>query len=631
MNKRNEPIREVTIKELFSSEEYQIPIYQRNYAWGESEIIQLIQDIADYSKKNSENYYIGNLIVFKKQIGQSYTFEIIDGQQRLTTLTILLSVLKDKFQDKFNDNIDWYKLNFHFESRKISTDTLKILYEGKYDTLLKRTDLVYNTDITHAYEIILKGLNRILKETSQNMDDFYNYLINKVSILRVPVPDDTDLNHYFEIMNTRGEQLEKQEILKAKCIANLKEDKDRYIFSLIWEACSNMEKYVQSGFSDTTVRKKIFGKDWNRLEFEDFDSLSKKLAKNVVDDDSSTIIEYIINDEIMKSGDENDSNEFIDRFTSVINFSNFLLQILRIQTKGIAPLDDKNLLEIFDKHLNSNEEVKEFGFNLLKGKFLFDKFVIKREYLKGIDNWSLKKFVSQNKGNYVNTYSKEDEGANKKILMILSMFQATTPGYSRKDWLNATLKYLFEQHEKIIPEKYIEYLEGVAKSFLFDRFIAKEPLDYYEIIYKNNGVPQNNVGDLDLSKLDSGTAVENFIFNYLDFLLWNKNKYSSFEFNASRNSIEHFYPQMPMEGFESLADNCLHNFGNLCIITREKNSSLRNFMPKTKIDFYEKNHNKNNIDSIKQKLMMDITRNGRWSENEIKKHGDEMKKVLISS
>jgi uncharacterized protein with ParB-like and HNH nuclease domain len=82
-----------TIKELFSSDSYIIPIYQRNYAWGEPEITQLIQDIFDYIKKN-QNYYIGNLIVWERKKLNGISFDTIDGQQRLTTISILLSLMK---------------------------------------------------------------------------------------------------------------------------------------------------------------------------------------------------------------------------------------------------------------------------------------------------------------------------------------------------------------------------------------------------------------------------------------------------------------------------------------------------------------------------------------------------------
>ncbi|NMC98414.1 MAG: DUF262 domain-containing protein, partial [Bacteroidales bacterium] len=84
-----------SIKELFRTDDYVIPIYQRNYEWGEPEITQLIQDIVDYLLKSKDTeYYIGSLIVYERKLGSDVKYEIIDGQQRLTTLTILLDVIK---------------------------------------------------------------------------------------------------------------------------------------------------------------------------------------------------------------------------------------------------------------------------------------------------------------------------------------------------------------------------------------------------------------------------------------------------------------------------------------------------------------------------------------------------------
>ena len=77
-------------KTIFNTQEkYIIPLYQRDYAWTEKEIAQLIEDINDIDDKNNEIYYIGSLIVHKRD----NTYEVIDGQQRLTTLYLLLACL----------------------------------------------------------------------------------------------------------------------------------------------------------------------------------------------------------------------------------------------------------------------------------------------------------------------------------------------------------------------------------------------------------------------------------------------------------------------------------------------------------------------------------------------------------
>ena len=78
------------------------------------------------------------------------------------------------------------------------------------------------------------------------------------------VPQGIDLNHYFEIMNTRGEQLELHEIAKAKFLEVLDTEHDKKTAALIWEKCSNMDSYIQMNF-DPRVRKSVFTNDWSSI------------------------------------------------------------------------------------------------------------------------------------------------------------------------------------------------------------------------------------------------------------------------------------------------------------------------------------------------------------------------------
>ena len=96
----NNNLKSYNIKELLDNNKYVIPIYQRNFAWRKNEISQLIMDISDYANENKYKqacYYIGTLIVDRKDNG---SLEIIDGQQRLTTLYILLSLIKNEYSTK---------------------------------------------------------------------------------------------------------------------------------------------------------------------------------------------------------------------------------------------------------------------------------------------------------------------------------------------------------------------------------------------------------------------------------------------------------------------------------------------------------------------------------------------------
>ena len=125
----------LNIREFLSEGKYVIPIYQRNYDWGEREALQLLEDISDYAQKNKEQnkkqnegqpYYIGSAVVFLRTAhGETY-FETIDGQQRLTTLTILACLLKHQ------KRADWFeKPNLSYDHRKEADEALMMLVNGQ--------------------------------------------------------------------------------------------------------------------------------------------------------------------------------------------------------------------------------------------------------------------------------------------------------------------------------------------------------------------------------------------------------------------------------------------------------------------------------------------------------------------
>ena len=240
MSNAKEYVKTLTISDLFNDENkcnYIIPIYQRNYAWGDDEISSLLQDIKNACEKNKEqdkNYYIGSLVVYRRDNGD---FEVIDGQQRLTTLTLIMHHLgKLSFR------------NVSFEHRDESEQALSNLNSEK---------------LPSNFSQALKTIKKIIDEWGNNKDKIVEFLLDKVEIIRTEVPEGTDLNHYFEIMNTRGEQLEKHEILKARLMENLSEGIEQSLFAKIWDACSDMSRYAVMGF-DSELREVIFGNDWQK-------------------------------------------------------------------------------------------------------------------------------------------------------------------------------------------------------------------------------------------------------------------------------------------------------------------------------------------------------------------------------
>ena len=238
MRAANDKPEMLTVQSLLSTDEYLIPMYQRNYAWEEPHLSQLIQDVWDYHALG-KNYYIGTLVVYDRKDG---TYETVDGQQRLTTLNIILCALRNEFEIGDVD-LNWYKgVNISYEFRERSTRTLMALYSYTNDEDLE------DDAIKNMYYSVRRNIESIVP--NDKFTEFLDYFFNKVKVTRVILPADTDLNHYFEIMNSRGEQLEKHEILKALIMRSSSMNLHKsWLIGQIWEACADMDRYVPLNFT----------------------------------------------------------------------------------------------------------------------------------------------------------------------------------------------------------------------------------------------------------------------------------------------------------------------------------------------------------------------------------------------
>lgn len=638
-------IQELTIKELLSSNEYRIPIYQRNYAWGVGETTQLIQDIADYAKDSPvNNYYIGNLIVFPRHKDNSLYFETIDGQQRTTTITILLCALKHNYS-KYD--LAWYsKVNLSFDHREKSNLTLFALHSNpeaiNYSVVNANIMAVYNK----AWSIVYK----ICQDKEISVSSFIDYLLNKVIILRISVPKDTNLNHYFEIMNSRGEQLEQHEIVKAQLMAPIKEDQSAMAaFNLIWEACSNMDRYVQLNFSKTT-REQIFDNNGTESIKITFKDLAALYSKNSVlgNEKNHSLMRLFVdaanNTPYSKPWEDGTDKDQSEAYHSLITFSNFLLHALKIirpDNKEVV-LDDKRLTKIFKSVVKSERDAAsfsiEFIMKLLDIRFLFDRYIIKRKQ----DKWSLKKLSPQkadkDKYYYKDTFSQtesEDDrsGQNRNIVTLLSMFHVSAPTQIYKHWMNASLYYVYN-HRNTNASEYAEYLWNLSKAYMLDRYLAvpEKKVPFETIIFKNNGKSVNHSKDILWSNINideypqKGEHVENFVFNFYDYLLLRETNDADFEFSY-RTSVEHFYPQHPTDK-EPMDFNHLHSFGNLCLVSRGMNSKFTNNLPGAKYENFGDAKAMKTY-SLKLKSMMNTIKKGeRWDETKIVQEEQDIKELI---
>ena len=642
MNKKRREIDRLTIlagarKTLFSEVgvRYVIPRYQRAYAWEEKEIEQLIDDICD-DNDPKRDYYIGSLIVARRKVDDGVEYEVIDGQQRLTTIYLLLQCLLDEGYFSRGEVSVGEALSFDCRSKSnctlayIRSDARKS--EGKEELL--------DQSILLAVDIIKKKLAREFGDRVEDQKKFVDRL-KHVVLYRIEVPEHTDLNRYFEIMNTRGEQLEQHDILKARLMNYLDDACEREAFARIWEACSDMTGYVQMHFS-VEDREKLFVEQWSSLSSEDaLRELCKGKRRSEGKSEGLDITEII--DSKSKEEDEDGTQEGRDaeaRFESIIDFPYFLLHVLRVfcRVKRLSMdgaeelgslLDDKLLLKDFDKVIAYCEKrgdmdvkrwfARTFIQFLLRSRFLFDKFIIKRENTEDDQDgrWSLKELRTSGAGSakkpyyadtslrYKSEWEKTYAPRNKECLMIQSALRVSYTSPKVMHWITELLVWLFNNNE---TERYklTDEAERIAAEAVMENF-------------------------LDLGNYELGVQTPHVVFNYLDYLLWkeDKEKYKDFVFEF-RNSVEHWYPQHPSEGTFEAWDG-IDTFGNLCIISRSVNSKFSNLSPESKMKSYKKMVQKG---SLKLRIMGDIIERGTsetWRLSECAKHEEEMISLLCEA
>lgn len=613
---------------LFSRDDsYVVPIYQRAFAWTDVEIEQLIDDINDFdSRQNTDSagansYYLGSLIVnAKKDDSEHEVCEVIDGQQRLTTLFLLLSylgLLKDA-----------------------DTGRLRFECRGKSNYTLENINNIASADSDRVETALLSG-RKAIEEKFQRGDGIdKNEFISKlqrVIIFRIEVPPRTDLNRYFEIMNTRGEQLEPTDILKARIMdmCDRDNDREREWFARVWDACRDMDGYVQMHF-DTTTRVKLFGRDWNSLApIKDvIDSQEDSSSSS----DGKTAIELIEDDgRVSFSNSEKEIDPETSRFKSIISFPVFLLHVLNVftheqswvrQSFESEQLDDAQLLSRFESVQNdwwcANRDKKEFPLAfiecLLKCRMLFDKYIIQSEF-SGKDSdgvWSLKQLNRSNDDNasYSNTCFKKKGGWSKtydnsplfnNIRMMQACLRVSYTAPKSMHWITDLLNWLYDDDNLgRLPD-----FEGVVEDII--RSVVKPFVDSEDY--------------------QLGVGTPHIVLNYLDYLLWKERgkykdlNFGDFEFNFNRNSIEHWYPQHPSEGsFPMWNQPDVDMLGNLCLVSSKVNSKFSNLAPTSKKSTY--------MDmiaggSLKLRLMARDTKDdSEWKNQKCKEHEKEMLELL---
>ena len=228
---------EFPLAKIFSSDfDYTIPTYQRPYAWNEVQAGELLSDLLDFCKNEQEDtYFLGSIVLIKEE-GRPHA-EVIDGQQRLTTLTILLAALTSLFSGELRVDFENYirepgrasqglkpkpRLTLRERDRKFFEDYIQGL---KFDELIAldaaKLENESQRNIRRNAELILQRLDAAFGKDAVRLCEFGAFLVQRCFLVSVATPSQQSAFRVFSVLNSRGMDLLPTDIIKSDVIGSI--------------------------------------------------------------------------------------------------------------------------------------------------------------------------------------------------------------------------------------------------------------------------------------------------------------------------------------------------------------------------------------------------------------------------
>lgn len=307
----------LTIGALFGNKDalYQIPRYQRPYSWGDDELNKLWDDLRE-AQHIEPNYFLGSIITAKPEEANNY-LDIVDGQQRLTTLLILLCVCRDLYPEINTEIIESdpfavdasmikssIKLNDRFERLRLRTHSN---HESDFQELIIKegnackNERPYKKELRIEQEPKFKFRNtaaffteKLLELGAEESGSFINYLFNNVKIIRIDCQSVSFAIKLFQVLNDRGLDLSNSDLIKSFLIGKIhklyegdaelrKQFEDQFIDD--WKSCESIAIDTEEGMNDLFVMFEYFllAKNPEKSLYDELKLLFEK-------DNSNTII-----------------------------------------------------------------------------------------------------------------------------------------------------------------------------------------------------------------------------------------------------------------------------------------------------------------------------------------------------
>ena len=257
-----------SIKELLmtgTKEKFLIPEYQRPYAWTDDQVLTLFEDLVEYTNnQNESSYFLGCIVSFSNENKEQ---EIIDGQQRITTLFLLLRAIHRKLQkmsdSKEKDNfirqiepaiweIDELTSVADYGSVLIESKVLEVEYNQILENILKTGEVEDKSKDRYSlnYKLLIKLLDEYANNEPLNFYRFTNNVLNKTIVLPIKADTQETALTIFSTLNDRGLPLSDADIFKAKIYNKLNEE--------------NKAKFVEE-WKNLTLRSEIAAESIQKL------------------------------------------------------------------------------------------------------------------------------------------------------------------------------------------------------------------------------------------------------------------------------------------------------------------------------------------------------------------------------
>lgn len=548
-----------TLYEILNSKTFTINVYQREYRWGRKQIEQLINDITDCFLMYYENskfkhedtdevaqygyYFMGSII----RTGDDSTKEIVDGQQRLTSLTLLLMYINKMLHDQGNHELDSMLPNMILSSPFGAKKTFNInvperkacmdhLYKG--ETNFQPTDESSQTLLDRYLDIIDLFRDEI---TPDALPYFACWVMHKILLLEIVTPSEQEAHTIFITMNDRGLSLNSAEMLKAFVLNEVSEEDKREV-NAKWQELVNKIKSAseseQSGIVNTADVE--FVSLWLRGNY----ATSLREGK--------------------KDAEDKDYELLGEKFHEWVR-QNAKKQMGLTQSKDYKEFVLKEMSQMVELYL----DIKKYSKKLTAG---FESV-----------------FYNANRDlNYqtllmISAIDKDDEPSvvNEKIKLVakfVDIFASNRILNFKKANFNTNKVFLFKVLVNI-RNKSVKEIAIVLTKALKDAHVGWDKFE--ELNYENQFFKRYTLHFL--ARFAS----------YINVQMGNPSEFDTYVDRKAKNpfDIEHILPDMYSDYSDGFADErdfntTRHNIGNLLILTKDKNRSYQEMKYDSKVQKY---------------------------------------------